>query len=257
MASSPSLFLLDGTMKSILWTVKNCPMDYMAFNFFQKISLKDISLSPILMILVSVGQDLPRKHGPLPETSNIGTYDNHNYWDFITFRDDYTGVVALTYAVENWWENYSEQVLEILNTLTFDTSVKEGGAYIYSAESEADKIGLYFTLKKISPAGATLVFHQYDEEAPTGELNYGDAFALEVLKNNRWEEIPVVVDGNYGFHDVAYNIPNKDTVTQELDWTWLYGTLVPGNYRIKKEIMDYRKSGDFNNYTLYAQFILN
>lgn len=189
--------------------------------------------------------------------ANIGTYDNHNYWDFITFRDDYTGVVALTYAVENWWENYSEQVLEILNTLTFDTSVKEGGAYIYSAESEADKIGLYFTLKKISPAGATLVFHQYDEEAPTGELNYGDAFALEVLKNNRWEEIPVVVDGNYGFHDVAYNIPNKDTVTQELDWTWLYGTLVPGNYRIKKEIMDYRKSGDFNNYTLYAQFILN
>ncbi len=189
--------------------------------------------------------------------ANIGTYDNHNYWDFITFRDDYTGVVALTYAVENWWENYSEQVLEILNTLTFDTSVKEGGAYIYSAESEADKIGLYFTLKKISPAGATLVFHQYDEEAPTGELNYGDAFVLEVLKNNRWEEIPVVVDGNYGFHDVAYNIPNKDTVTQELDWTWLYGTLVPGNYRIKKEIMDYRKSGDFNNYTLYAQFILN
>lgn len=71
MASSPSLFLLDGTMKSILWTVKNCPMDYMAFNFFQKISLKDISLSPILMILVSVGQDLPRKHGPLPENQPI------------------------------------------------------------------------------------------------------------------------------------------------------------------------------------------
>lgn len=188
---------------------------------------------------------------------NIGTYDNHSYWDFIAFKDDYSGVVALTYSVENWQERYFEQAFEILNTLTFDASIKEGGAYIDSAESEADKIGLYFTLKKISPTGATLVFHQYDEDAPTGELNYGDAFVMEVQKNNTWEEVPVVVDNNYAFHDVAYNIPNRDTATQELDWSWLYGTLAPGNYRIKKEIMDYRKSGDYDKYTLYAQFILN
>lgn len=188
---------------------------------------------------------------------NIGTYDNHNYWDFIAFKDDYSGVVALTYSVENWQESYFEQAFEILNTLTFDASIKEGGASIYNAESEADKIGLYFTLKKISPTGATLVFHQYDEDAPTGELNYGDAFMIEVQKNNTWEEVPVVVDNNYAFHDVAYNIPNRDTATQELDWSWLYGTLAPGNYRIKKEIIDYRKSGDYDKYTLYAQFILN
>lgn len=188
---------------------------------------------------------------------NIGTYDNHSYWDFIAFKDDYSGVVALTYSVENWQESYFEQAFEILNTLTFDASIKEGGASIYNAESEADKIGLYFTLKKISPTGATLVFHQYDEDAPTGELNYGDAFMIEIQKNNTWEEVPVVVDNNYAFHDVAYNIPNRDTATQELDWSWLYGTLAPGNYRIKKEIMDYRKSGDYDKYTLYAQFILN
>lgn len=189
--------------------------------------------------------------------ANMGIYDNHEYWDFITFTDDYAGVVALSYNVESWWEPYSEQVLEILNTLTFDPSVKEGGAYIYSAESEADKIGLYFTLEKISPTGATLAFHQYDEDAPTGELNYGDAFVIEIQKNNIWEEIPVAAGNNYAFHDIAYNIPDRDTATQELDWTWLYGTLEPGSYRIKKEIMDFRKSGDYDKYTLYAQFVLN
>ncbi|MFG6366925.1 MAG: hypothetical protein K1W16_00610 [Lachnospiraceae bacterium] len=188
--------------------------------------------------------------------ANIGTYDNHKYWDFITFGDDYSGIVALTYKVENWWEIYSEQVLEILNTLIFDTSVKEGEAYIYSADSEADKIGLYFTLKKISPSGATLVFHQYDENAPTGTLEYGDSFVIEVWKNNIWEEVPIVTDDNYAFHDIAYTIPNKDTTERELDWAWLYGMLQPGNYRIKKEILDFRKTGDYDKYMVYAQFIV-
>lgn len=78
----------------------------------------------------------------------MGIYDNHDYWNFIAFDDAYTGIVALSYDVENWWETDSEQVLEILNTVSFDTSIKEGGTYIHSAESEIDKIGLYLTLKK-------------------------------------------------------------------------------------------------------------
>ena len=147
-------------------------------------------------------------------------------------------------------------MLEILNTLIFDTSVKEGEAYIYSADSEADKIGLYFTLKKISPSGATLVFHQYDENAPTGTLEYGDSFVIEVWKNNIWEEVPIVTDDNYAFHDIAYTIANKDTTERELDWAWLYGMLQPGNYRIKKEILDFRKTGDYDKYMVYAQFIV-
>lgn len=189
--------------------------------------------------------------------ASIGTYDNHKYWDFISFSDNYSGIVALTYKVENWWEIYSEQVMEILNTLSFDSSIKEGGTYIYSNESEVDKIGLRLTLKKVSSSGAVLMFHQYDENAPSGELNFGDAFAIEVQKNNTWENVPIVINGNYGFHEVAYNIPKGEITEQKLDWNLLYGILEPGNYRIKKEIMDFRKSGDYDKYTVYTQFVLN
>ncbi|MDE6364687.1 MAG: hypothetical protein K2L86_10605 [Lachnospiraceae bacterium] len=189
--------------------------------------------------------------------ARIGTYDNHAYWDFITFREDYSGVVALTYNVESWWEDYGKQVMDILDTLSYDTSDKEGCVYIYSPESESDKIGLSFTLEKITPTGATLVFHQYDEKAPTGELEYGDAFVLEVLKNKQWEEVPVAVNGAYGFHQIAYTIPKQDSTEQELDWEWLYGTLEAGHYRIIKEILDFRGSGDFDKYTVSAQFLLN
>lgn len=188
--------------------------------------------------------------------ANIGTYDNHAYWDFISFQDDYSGIVALTYNTENWGKSYGEQVMDILGTLSYDTSEKEGGAYIHSPESEADKIGLLFDLKKITPTGATLVFHQYDEKAPTGELEYGDAFVLEVFKDDQWEEVPAALN-NYAFNAIAYTIPSRNSSEQELDWEWLYGALEPGNYRIKKEIMDFRASGDFDKYTVYAQFILN
>lgn len=189
--------------------------------------------------------------------AHIGTYDNHAYWDFIAFEEDYAGIVALTYNVESWWEEYSEQVMNILDTLSYDASDKEGAAYIRSPEAELDKIGLYLTLEKITPAGATLVFHQYDEKAPTGELEYGDAFVLEVLKNNQWEKVPVSVNGDYGFHQVAYSIPKRDSIKQELNWEWLYGTLEAGSYRIQKEVLDFRASGDFDKYSISAQFLLN
>lgn len=188
--------------------------------------------------------------------ARIGTYDNHAYWDFISFQGDCSGIVALTCNAEDWWEAYEEQVMDILGTLSFDTSIKEGSAYIYSPQSEADEIGLLFELKKITPTGATLVFHQYDEKAPTGELEYGDAFVLEVLKNDQWEEVPATLS-EYAFNAIAYTIPSRDSSERELDWEWIYGALEPGNYRMKKEIMDFRASGDFDKYTVYAQFILN
>lgn len=187
----------------------------------------------------------------------IGTYDNLKYWDFIAFHEDYRGIVALTYGVEDWWETYSGQVMDILDTLSFDTSVREGGAYIHSPESELDKIGLYLTLKNISPTGATLVFSQYDADAPTGELQCGTDFALEVQKNGIWEKAPIILEDDYGFNAVAILIPLEGTSEQELDWEWLYGALAPGTYRIAKGIMDFRDTGDYDKYTVYAQFVLN
>lgn len=188
---------------------------------------------------------------------NIGTYDDHAYWDFISFRDDYKGIIALTYYVDDWWETYKEQTMDILNTLSYDPTIKEGGAYVYSPESEINQIGLSFALKNISPTGAILVFRCYDADAPTGELDTGDDFVLEVQKDGIWQEVPIILEGNYGFNALAYIIAAGNTTELELSWEWLYGTLSPGTYRIQKSVMDFRESGDYDKYTIYAQFVLN
>lgn len=188
--------------------------------------------------------------------ANIGTYDNHEYWDFISFKGENEGIVALTYCVDNWWSEYGNQTLDILNTLSFDKDIKEGGAYVYSEESQIEEIGLSLSLKNISSTGATLVFYCYDEAAPTGYLQFGEDFTIEMQKNGKWEEAPIPIEENYAFHDEAYVIKG-DKAEMDMEWKWLYGELEPGEYRIKKSVDDFRASGDYDKYTVYAQFILN
>lgn len=170
-------------------------------------------------------------------------------------------MVALTCSVEGWWSQYDSQALEILDTLSFDTSVKEGGAYIYTQESEIEAIALQLSLKNISSTGVTLVFNQYDKDAPTGELDYGEEYAIERLTDGKWEALPGPVEGseseNYAFNDVAYLIKTESVSEKEVDWEWLHGPLPPGDYRIKKVVHDFRGTGDFDEYMIYAQFVLN
>lgn len=190
--------------------------------------------------------------------AEIGVYDNHAYWDFVSFREQNEGIEALIYKAESWWGQYGAQVPDILDTLAFDRDRKEGGAYIYNGESEAENIGLQFRLKNISATGAKMVFRQYDKEAPTGELQYGQEFGLErEEEDGSWAEVPVALEGEYGFHAIAYLIAADDTTEEEIRWEWLYGRLAPGNYRLRKEVMDFRGGGDFDIYTVYAYFLLN
>lgn len=188
---------------------------------------------------------------------NVGTYDNKEYWDFIAFQEEYEGVVVMNFLADDWWKEYGDQIYDILDTLYFEPEVREGGAYVYNQQSEITEIGLYLSLKNISASGATLVWNCYDPEVATGELQCGDDFVLQQMKDGQWEEVPVVVEGNYGFHAVAYPLPAGETKEQELDWKWLYGQLAPGEYRIAKGVDDVRASGDFDEYTIYAQFLLN
>lgn len=190
-------------------------------------------------------------------SARIGTYDGHDYWDFIYFDEEYEGIVAMTYFVDEWWNGYAAQVMDILDTLSFDPKQREGGAYVYDAGSEISEIGLYFSLKNISSTGATLVFRQYDAEAPTGELEYGEDFVIERRNDESWDPVPVIVEGGYGFDAIAYSITAGGTAERELNWEWLYGALAPGEYRIKKVVNDFRSSEDYSQYTICARFILN
>ncbi|MCH5276124.1 MAG: hypothetical protein J1E65_09805 [Lachnospiraceae bacterium] len=51
--------------------------------------------------------------------AHMGTYDNNKYWTYISFNGEYTGLYATTYSVGSWWDEYGDQVLDILDTVSF------------------------------------------------------------------------------------------------------------------------------------------
>ena len=75
------------------------------------------------------------------------------------------------------------------------------------------------------------------------ECIYGEFFLLEQKFNNSWYEVPVIIDGNYGFNSIGYELSPGDSGEWEIDWDWLYGSLEAGQYRIIKDILDFRDTG--------------
>ena len=58
--------------------------------------------------------------------------------------------------------------------------------------------------------------------------------------------------------DDAWIIPMNDGVEWEVNWKELYGELSVGYYRIGKNIIDFRDTGDYDEETYYANFeVLN
>lgn len=123
-----------------------------------------------------------------------------------------------------------------------------------SDNTENDIWGIQLTASEITPTGLTLICRQSGGEA-TGELHTGSFYSLEKKTGNQWspaEMLPQKYD--VAWTSEAWIIPMDDKAEWKVDWEWLYGTLPPGNYRIGKEISDFRKTGDYDTKFYYAEF---
>lgn len=126
--------------------------------------------------------------------------------------------------------------------------------------SEKDvNLGIILSVKNVTPSGLTLVVTQSGGE-PTGFLHTGEPYRLAALVGETWqavEELPLPegVDG-YGWNSLAYNIPLESSTEFEIDWSWIYGELPAGRYRLEKGFMDVRKSGDYDTMSYTVEFTI-
>jgi len=186
--------------------------------------------------------------------AHVGTYDDHEHWDFITFGNDRHQIVAQHTDCDSWTDDMWDEALLILDTMKFDTSKTEGGIGQYIPESENDTIAVVMSVSSVTPGGLTVHFRQYDKR-DTEELTYGEGYQLERLEGSDWVEVPQIID-NGGFNDIGYILPSEGESEIETSWEWLYGRLSPGTYRITKSIVDVRKVGNNPLYLLKAQFVI-
>lgn len=119
---------------------------------------------------------------------------------------------------------------------------------------KSESWGLKLTATKVEPTGLTVEFHQSGAN-PEGELQTGSYYTLETLADKKW----VPVETLPSVHDIAwtmeaYSIRKNDTTELEVNWTWLYGVLPEGSYRIGKEIMDFKGTGNYEIENYFAYF---
>ena len=112
--------------------------------------------------------------------------------------------------------------------------------------------GVTLTAENVTPTSLTIKCTQSGGE-PTGELQTGSWYILETwTQEEGWHE-----DSSHAevcWTDEAWII-SKDSVTEwKVNWEWLYGALSEGKYRIGKEIMDFRGTGDYDKAIYFAEF---
>lgn len=73
----------------------------------------------------------------------------------------------------------------------------------------------------VSPQGLELEFLNITDR----EALFGEDFILRKLVQNQYEDLPVVIEGDYGFEDIGYGLPKGEKVLHEVEWVWLYGDL--------------------------------
>ena len=111
--------------------------------------------------------------------------------------------------------------------------------------------GLTLSVKDVTDSGLTLVCTQSGGEAE-GEMQTGSDYKLIVLKE-RWQDVPTIIE-DYGWTAEAYMIAKDDVTEFEINWEWLYGKLPKGTYRLIKGFMNFRGSGDYDNFAYWTEF---
>ncbi len=104
-----------------------------------------------------------------------------------------------------------------------------------------------------TPKGLTIACHQMG--GVFTELSTGTYYVIQRLENEGFVDVEYLPQENdIAWTSEAWIIHRDATTTWDIDWEWLYGELPVGEYRIGKEIMNFRSPGDFEKEMIYAHF---
>ena len=156
-----------------------------------------------------------------------------------------TGTTGDTESADETEPSVEEEPIE--EDLTESDAQEICGLPVYS------QWGVMLTAEDVTQEGMTLVCTQSGGN-PSGELMTGGWYELERNLDGKWQKVPLYAE--VCWEDLAWMVPMEERTQWEVDWTWLYGSLAPGEYRMAKEITDFRQTGDYDTCISYAYFVI-
>ncbi len=137
-----------------------------------------------------------------------------------------------------------------------DGSVDPQNNEVPEAESVVDSSwGLTLSVENVTSEGLTLIFKR-DGSNSEKELLTGRPFVLERYYTGGWvavEPVPVI-DDDITWTMEAWLIPAESKGEFPVDWSYIYGSLEAGKYRIGKDITYFSETEKSQNERYYAEF---
>lgn len=150
-------------------------------------------------------------------------------------------------------ESYPAQIHSVYSIEKVETqnSISNG---IADLDNRQEEWGVILSTKDVTSSGLTIVCEQTGG-VNVSELNTGSYYTIQKLTNTGFVDVEYLSqEYDVAWDAMAYIIGKESITTWEIDWEWLYGNLPVGEYRIGKEIMNFRGAGDFDKEMIYAHF---
>ena len=123
-------------------------------------------------------------------------------------------------------------------------------------DAALNRWGIKLSADSVTPKGLTIVCFQSGGEN-VAQLQTGSYYVLQKLENESWVDVEHLPQEHpVGWTMEAWEIQKESTTFWEVGWEWLYGELPAGEYRIGKEIINFRGTGDYDKEICYADFVI-
>lgn len=117
-----------------------------------------------------------------------------------------------------------------------------------------DKWGITLETRDVTSSGLTLVCRQSGGE-DVYELNTGSFYGIQKLQDGQWADVEYLPqEYEIAWTSEAWIIQREGTTEWDINWSWLYGQLPSGEYRMVKSITNFRGPGDYDQEPFYANF---
>ena len=113
--------------------------------------------------------------------------------------------------------------------------------------------GITLKTENVTPKGLTVICEQSGGEN-IAELNTGSYYVIQRY-DKEWTNVEYLPqEYDISWTSEAWIITKDSSNSWDVDWEWLYGELPVGSYRIGKEFMNFRGTGDYDKEILYTYF---
>lgn len=234
--------------------LNNNPTDYIVnIRVFENAGLEFIKKEKYTKISVSMDGNYSIFH-KIEDTGLIGVpYGNTIYEDnkkvFELFiKPHKSGETTLTLEFDNLEKEEETIIRKYIIKIDKKLNVK-----YEEVDKRNDDVALTIKPGTQTAKGATIIIKNNTEEI----ITYGESYYLEKEKNNKWYKLNTI--NPLKFNAIAYKLKDKESIEMKVNWSYSYGDLGSGKYRLVKDIFidSDKTTNELENGRIFVEFSID